>query len=315
MGRADTYNQPEAPDPVLSDELVVQLAGEYLPAGMLVSRVCAVDESGGEARAYLLDGDVVVKTQRPHRLRPRTSLRKEARLLEALSGSLAGRIPVVFGYDTVAVDDGVVELIVMSRVAGQPVRHVVVEKSARGRLLQELAALLRTVHSLDTAALEQDSLLPADADAAALRRRLELGLADITDAVREDPGVWTLPVTPEEIVAQAIAALPDELDTGVVLHSNPGPTHVFVDDGGTFTGLIDFGDAYRSYPALDLRSWPDPDDRILLRAAYLDGEPPPPGFDEVWTVAMLYADMAVVASRPHLAARAGEDLLSRLAQL
>ncbi len=315
MGRADTYSQPEAPDPVLSDELVVQLASEYLPVGMLVSRVCAVDESGGEARAYLLDGDVVVKTQRPHRLRSRTSLRKEARLLEALSGPLTGRIPVVFGYDTVAVDDGVVELIVMSRVAGQPVRHVAVEESARRKLLQELAALLRTVHSLDTAALEQDGLLPADADAAALRRRLELGLADITDAVGEDPDVWTLPVTPEEVVAQAIAALPDELDTAIVLHSNPGPTHVFVDDGGAFTGLIDFGDAYRSHPALDLRSWPDPDDRILLRAAYLDGEPPPPGFHKVWTVAMLHADMAAVASQPHLAARAGEDLLARLAQL
>jgi len=35
MGRADTYNQPEAPDPVLSDELVVQLASEYLGSSNL----------------------------------------------------------------------------------------------------------------------------------------------------------------------------------------------------------------------------------------------------------------------------------------
>jgi len=57
----------------------------------------------------------------------------------------------------------------------------------------------------------------------------------------------------------------------VPLHSNPGPTHVFTDPECRFTGLIDFGDAYAAHPALDLRSWPDPEDRLLLREAYLDG--------------------------------------------
>lgn len=84
MGRADTYSQPDAPDPVLPDDLVLGLARAYLPPPDRVGAVLAVDESGGEARAYLLDGGVVVKTQRPHRLRPRTSLAKEAALLAAL---------------------------------------------------------------------------------------------------------------------------------------------------------------------------------------------------------------------------------------
>ena len=37
------------------------------------------------------------------------------------------------------------------------------------------------------------------------------------------------------------------------LHSNPGPTQVFVDPAnGRFRGLIDFGDSYLRHPALYL---------------------------------------------------------------
>jgi len=67
------YLQPGAADPVLSPATVLALARRHLPAAAAVT---GVDESGGEARAYLVDDDVVVKTQRPHRLRPRTSLAK-----------------------------------------------------------------------------------------------------------------------------------------------------------------------------------------------------------------------------------------------
>jgi hypothetical protein len=95
MGRADVYSQPEAPDPVLPVELVQELARRHLPDDVRLSGGMEVNESGGEARVYLLDrrdggGGVSVKTQRPHRLRPRTSLRKEAALLAALAERLAG---------------------------------------------------------------------------------------------------------------------------------------------------------------------------------------------------------------------------------
>lgn len=134
MSPRDTYSQPDAPDPVLPDELVLELARGQLPNRVQVSRVTAVDEAGGEARAYVLDADVVVKVQRPHRLRPRTSLRKEARLLEALVPSLPGRTPMVFGYDAVATHAGAVEFIVMSRVVGEAVRNVTVTPAGRRRL-------------------------------------------------------------------------------------------------------------------------------------------------------------------------------------
>lgn len=79
MGRADVYLQPQAADPVLGNDLVLELARRHAPHARVVTEV---DESGGEARAYFIDDDLVVKTQRPHRLRPRTSLSKEAYLLE-----------------------------------------------------------------------------------------------------------------------------------------------------------------------------------------------------------------------------------------
>ncbi len=315
MSPRDTYSQPDAPDPVLPDELVLELARGQLPNRVQVSRVTAVDESGGEARAYVLDAGVVVKVQRPHRLRPRTSLRKEARLLEALVPSLPGRIPMVFGYDAVATHAGAVEFIVMSRVVGEAVRNVTVTPAGRRRLLGEVADVLRAVHALDAAPLGDGALLPADDDGSDLRQRLELAFADLVAVLERTPDAWTLRVSPQEVAARAVAAIPDEWGPAVVLHSNPGPTHVFVEKSGTFTGVIDFGDAYRSHRALDLRSWPDPADRVWLHEAYLDGDAPTAEFERVWTVAMLHADLAAIAGRPSLATRAGEDILLRLAWL
>ncbi len=87
------------------------------------------------------------------------------------------------------------------------------------------------------------------------------------------------------------------------------------DSTGTFTGLIDFGDAYASHPALDLRSSPDPEDRITLRASYLGGRGASTEWDAVWTVAMVYADLAALAGPARLAERAAADLSLRLGQL
>lgn len=316
MGRADRYSQPDAPDPVLAPELVLSLARAQLTGGRQVSRVLEVDESGGEARAYLCDGEVVVKTQRPHRLRPRTGLAKEAALLGALAGPAAGRIPALFGYAQVETVVGGVELIVMSRVAGRPVRHLTVPAAARRRLIGEVGRLLRAVHALDVGSSQAGGLLPVDDGWAALHQRLEWGFADLVEALAGLAAGAQLPVPAERVAAAALAALPAGSQwRPVVLHSNPGPTHVFADPAGAFTGLIDFGDAYVSHPALDLRSWPDPADRIALRAAYLDGKDPGSDFTAVWTVAMVYADLAVLAGRPALATAAGDDLAARLAQL
>ena len=99
------------------------------------------------------------------------------------------------------------------------------------------------------------------------------------------------------------------------LHSNPGPTHAFVDAGGALTGLIDFGDAYLSHPALDLHRWPAVADRLALREGYLDGQAPPGEFDAVWNAGMIYADMNALTGPAELAAQAAGDLARRLACL
>jgi aminoglycoside phosphotransferase (APT) family kinase protein len=312
---------------VLPSAVVVDLARGQLPAGLGVDTVIGVDETGGEARVYLLAGDgaeVVVKTQRPPRLRPRTSLAKEAGLLAALARPLAGRIPAVFGYDRVELEDvGLVEFIVMSRVEGRPVAVSAPDARRRAAVLRELAATLRVVHSLDVPA-GPEAGLPGDVDGAALRRRVELRLADVIDEFDARPEAWPLAATtPAEVTSRALQALPGLLlSAPVVLHSNPGPSHVFTDTAGAFTGLIDFGDAFVSHPALDLRSWPDPHDRIALRGYYLDSgvealdRDARVEFDQVWAVAMIWADMAVLAAdRPDLATRATADLTRRLGEL
>jgi len=310
MGRADVYLQPEAKDPVLSEASVLAIAAAHTARA---GAVLQVDESGGEARAYLLSGDVVVKTQRPHRLRPRTSLAKEARLLEHLADPLGDRVPQLFGHGRTQAPEGTVEYLVMTRMPGRAARHVPVSGPARADLLRESGALLARLHTVSTGPLLAESgLFPRDGDGADLARRLESGFADLADLIAAQPERWPLAAAPEQIAAHALAMLPDTF-TPVVLHSNPGPTHVFTDDGGTLTGLIDFGDSYLSHPAMDLRAWPDPADRLKLRHGYLQDRDPGEGFDAAWTAAMIYADMAALASRPELADTAAADLALRLA--
>ena len=78
----DTYSQPDAPDPVLDPSVVIRFVHRHLASA---SSVTDVDETGGEARAYVIDERYIFKTQRPHRLRSRTSLQKEVSFLDILA--------------------------------------------------------------------------------------------------------------------------------------------------------------------------------------------------------------------------------------
>ena len=317
MGRADVYEDPNATDPVLSQDIVRRLAGRFL-SDRKVPDGFEVDESGGEARVYLLDEDIVVKTQRPHRRRPCTSLRKEAEVLDLLAFSLSDRIPRLHGYGTAETEMGAVEFLVMSRVAGRAVVHQPVTGARHEQLLADVAGTLRGIHAADLQEIQDPGLLPNGGgdDATALHRRLRDGFADLVDAIAVHPGRWRVSVSPDEVMSAALAALPSTLvQAAVLLHSNPGPTHVFVDAAGSFTGMIDFGDAYRSHPALDLRGWPDPADRVRLSAAYLGSDPADTEFEAVWTVAMIHADMTAIVRQADSAEQAGQDLAVRLSAL
>jgi len=309
VGRADVYLQPDAADPILDPAVVRALARRHRPdAGDVVE----VDETGGEARAYLFDHGIVVKTQRPHRRRQRTSLAKEAALLSHLSAAgLADRIPVLYGYDTAQTDAGAVEYLCMSRIPGRAVVATQPPDSARPQMLADLAGLLRTIHDAGPPPGPAADTIPADTGEG-LRRRLQYWFADLSDL----PQPGQLPVPLADITSAALTMLPDVLPGVVLLHSNPGPTHTFIDPGlGRLTGIIDFGDAYLSHPAMDLRAWPDPADRQLLHDAYRDGHADDPVFDRVWTVAMLYADAAAIVMGNRYAEAAAADLTHQLRRL
>ena len=309
MGRADVYLQPEAADPVLSDALVLELVRRHVPGARSVAQV---DESGGEARAYLVDDGIVLKVQRPHRRRPRTSLAKEAQLLRELGPALGDRIPRPLGYDQLDTDEGPVEYLCLSRVPGRAAGQLPLTPVARRRLVAELGPLLKRLHG----ARIDPSATPVDADISALRRRLEYGFGDIVDAFTDRTSAQ-LPMPLDELIGRVTDAVPTTLPhPPVVLHSNPGPTHVFVDpDSGRLTGLIDFGDSYASHPALDLHRWPDPADRLCLRDSYLDGEPADPSWHRMWTVAMIHTDLAMIAAGSPHARAAIDDLTIRLADI
>ena len=70
---SEIYGQPDAPDPVLDKATVLRLARRHAPR---CSAVTGVDESGGEARVYMIGDNLIFKIQRPRQLPARTVWRK-----------------------------------------------------------------------------------------------------------------------------------------------------------------------------------------------------------------------------------------------
>ena len=306
MISADTYLQPDAPDPVLETDLVLELARRHEPK---VSAVREIDESGGEARVYLLDGELVLKTQRPHRLRPRTSLAKETQILEHLARNLSLPVPRVLGYGR----ERAIEYILMTRMPGVAVRHTSMTPEARAIALQELGRVLRRLHQVDQSGFDSTGLIPGDHNAADLHARLSAAFTRLGPALAAISG-WPADLSPEVVAAPLLASLPTDPPL-VVLHSNPGPEHTFVDaDSKQFTGIIDFGDAYRSHPALDLRSWAEDADATALLAGYAAEAALPEGFDAVWRAGRVMMEMARAARGlrpPQVAAENIRNLVKR----
>jgi aminoglycoside phosphotransferase (APT) family kinase protein len=287
----DVYLQPDAPDPVLTDAVVLGLVQRHVPGAQAVT---GVDESGGEARSYLIDAGIILKTQRPHRLRRRTNLAKEAAFLQHLAAFPAIPVPRVLGYGHAPS----AEYLCMTRMPGDAVIRQTITDPARAGVLQALGQALHQIHSVPQAPLAASRLFPGDRTAADLRARLGEAFDEVLAALERAGDVWQLPQSPRGAADAALAALPDTT-AFVALHSNPGPEHTFADPvAHIYTGTIDFGDAYRSHPALDLRRWKDPADREALLAGYLAAEPVDAAFMSVWRVTQVWADMAAIASSP-----------------
>jgi len=291
----DVYPQPDAPDPVLDAATVLALARRHVPDAHAVREV---DETGGEARTYAVDDHLIVKTQRPHRLRERTSQAKEVLFLEQLAQFPDIPVPRVLGYGK----EGGIEYTCLTRMPGIAVRRATLGGAARETLLHDLGRVLRRIHAIPQEEIRASGLFPGDREPGDLRSRLAEAFADAAGAVRAAGDAWDLTATPEEVARRALATLPAS-DARVALHSNPAPEHTFVDPAtGAYTGTIDFGDAYISHPALDLRRWRDPADREALFAGYIADGPVDDEFVAVWRVAQALADLTVIAAAPDLRA-------------
>ncbi len=299
---------PDPRDPVLDFRRVLALARRHLPA---LQAVTDMDEKGGEARAYVIDERFIFKTQRPHRIRPRTSLRKEAFHLEQLARCTPEvSVPRVLGYGHE--DD--VEYVLMTRIPGVAIRYIELEGIARAELLRQLGSLLRRMHQLPVGPLRDSGLFPGDEDHTAIKRRLERDLQRAVEGATAARDGWSLDVSPEDVAASVSEGLRTVEETPVALHSNPGSEHVFVEpETLRLTGLIDFGDAYISHPALDMRRWGAAQDRNALIAGYASECALSATFDANWRVISVANLMLDFAQRPGHRAEALEGLRLLLA--
>ena len=263
----DYYIQPEAPDVVLSTEQVLALVRRHVPEAKSVT---GVDETGGEARTYVIDDHLVFKTQRPQKLRPRTSLKKEVLFLQQLEGVEGVSVPQVIGYDQ---PEPLIEYTLMTRMPGIAVKYAKLEGESRREALKGLGRMLRHVHSIPQSPMKESALFFGDQSPVDVRWRMGSLFDDLFEMIQKDGKVWRYPLPPEIIGRRLMATLPNVKNI-VALHSNPGPEHTFVDPvTGHLTGIIDFGDAYFSHPVNDLRRYRSPEDRAAVLSGYLEWGP------------------------------------------
>jgi aminoglycoside phosphotransferase (APT) family kinase protein len=297
----DYYIQPDAPDPILSNEQVLALVRQHVPDAQTVTRV---DETGGEARTYVIDDNLIFKTQRPPKLRPRTSLKKEVLFLRQVEGIEGVNTPRVIGYGH---PEPLIEYTLMTRMPGIPLKDAGLTGEARRAVLKAVGRMLRQIHTIPQEPLRASGLFFGDQSPVDVRWRMGSLFDDLAEMIQKRGIAWTYPVSPEVIGRRVMATMPDTREI-VALHSNPGPEHVFVDPvSKQLTGIIDFGDAYFSHPANDLRRYLSPEDRAAVLSGYSESFPLDAEFTAVWRVACAIADIAaMIRSTEHRAAATAE---------
>lgn len=305
------YLQPDAPDPVLPDERVLEIARAHQTD---CRRVQTVEESGGEARTYLIDDDLVLKIQRPPQLRPLTSLAKERFVLAQLALLPDGQrisIPRVVGECRAG---AAIEYTLLTRMPGAALRNVDLDPMNRRAALVELGRTLRWIHATPLEPLVASGIVPGDLSFPDTMTRVAEPLLDRAREVRDRGLAWDFPLSIEQIAGRALSSLQPAPERAL-LHSNPYEEHVFVDPrGGGFTGLIDFGDAYISHPALDFRRWNRPDDRQALLAGYQETGSVSEAWLRVWGALMIVADVNTILQAPERRDDAQRDLAALLAE-
>jgi hygromycin-B 7''-O-kinase len=299
----DFYYQPQAPDPVLSEAEAMRCIRRFVPQARALT---GVDESGGEARTYFVDDDLILKVQRPPQVRVGTSLAKEAFYLNQLAAHDSTLpVPRVLGY---ARETTLLEYNIQTRMPGAALANAALTPGARRDAIFHLGRLLRRLHAIPQKPFCDSAHFPADLTAAEFRTRLAAYFDLVAERLTRAGRRWPLAVPLEAVAEQTVSAVPDTNEFRA-LHSNPGPPHTFVDsETGQFIGLIDFGDAYISHPTLDVGRWRQPAERAAALAGYTADEPVSEVFMRIWQCASIVSDAVLIAFGPEDMQEAVDDL-------
>jgi len=245
-------------------------------------------------------------------VRPSTSIEKAAFFQRQLEGVDGISVPRVLGYGR----EGTIEYVCETCMPGIAVRYAKLDEPAKRAMLGDLGRLLRRIHAIDQAPFLASDLLPRDRDREALAGRLHARLDPVLAALAADSDRWPFQESPEQVAAVATDLLAADPPLRA-LHSNPGPPHAFVDPAtDKLTGLIDFGDAFISHPAFDLRTWPRYQERLDLLAGYRSELEVDDAFLAAWRALMIVAEMTSLAlsPRPERRAESEQALRSLLAE-
>lgn len=305
----DFYVQPDAADPVLDTATVLAIVRRHAPNAVAVT---AIDESGGEARTYAIDHDLILKIQRPQQLRARTSLAKERFFLNRLAGVAGVWVPSVIACGTAG---PLIAYTLMSRMPGTALVAAGLGNEPRRRALFELGRMLRLIHGVPQQPLFDARLIPGDHTPTDVRWRFGTLFDEAVILAAHASVAWPAALEPRRLARLAMRALP-EADAFVALHSNPSAEHAFVDvHTGQLTGLIDFGDAYFSHPVHDLRRFRCPADRAAVYEGYVADAAVSRNFEETWRVACVLAAMLAVIHDPECRVAALDELSALVQQM
>ena len=274
----DVYYQKGLPDPVLENDHVLSLVRPFVGNA---KKVIGIDETGGEARTYSIDNDIILKVQRPQQLRLSTSLEKEVfflRQLEKMDKSI--NVPRVLGYGK----EGTLEYTVMTRIEGKAVLYSNLTDEQRKDMYSKLGKTLRKIHSIDKTAFIKSGLFPDIDTPSDMRERLNLRFNRVLGWRLNAGRIVESDVSEANELAAPILETVPHAEIICAVHANPGAEHVFVNGDSSFSGVIDFGDAYISHPICDFRSTPVRD-RSLMLAGYASEEAISDNFKAIWNAA------------------------------
>jgi aminoglycoside phosphotransferase len=260
--RETIYYQRGMADPVLGEDLVLELVRQYVHGAKILR---SIDDSHGEARAYFIDNNIVLKVQRPQQLRSSTSLEKEALFLKHLEKHTDASVPRVLGYEK----RGTLEYICMTRMPGIAVEHIKLTENEKHALLLELGKELRKIHTVDQKPFIDRGLFPHD-DPEDLTERIRRRYQAVINRKKD-----TTPDKLESVLNMLEKTLLsiNDTDVFVALHVNPYIPHVFVDEKThKYSGIIDFGDSYIGHPIFDMWYWKTESRKILMQG-YTSNKP------------------------------------------